>query len=154
MFFPFFSYLHHIFITRDSDSFNSAAYYIFLKVGQSKINFSGGVLWYPLWCLETPKSISKLGWRIPTLDYSISQSNLSLNNNHNYFLQYPVLTLSNRQTVHWSQDLHGKTTTKKSQYCMAGNRLSFSLFVLCKPHRVPIPKFIYEYLSLVSLSEN
>lgn len=32
------------FYYKDSDSFNSAAYYIFLKVGQSKINFSGGVL--------------------------------------------------------------------------------------------------------------
>ena len=37
---------------------------------------------------------------------------------------------------------------------MAGNRLSFSLFILREPHRVPLPKFIYEYLSFVSLSEN
>ena len=31
------------------------------------------------------------------LDYSISQTNLSLNNNHNYFLQYPDPNLTTTQ---------------------------------------------------------
>lgn len=86
---------------------------------------------------------------MPILDYSISQSNLSLNNNHNYLLQDPDSTLSTKQTAHCGYDLQGKRLLNSVQ--LEADFHSPNPF--WKNTRVLTSKLLYEYLNAVSLSK-